>query len=227
MFSRILKSIKPYWKFILVFYLIALFAWNWSRIAWVLNSNFIGIAAQSVWTKAGQTFGPERFSEGESKTDQVSTSTQKQEDKNFVEKKDSLVIGKISVDAPLVQSPSGSDKDINSSLEKGVLIFPSSVLPSEKGVTIILGHTAPSGWLKVNFYGLFNHIDKLQKGDEILVYFDNHEYKYTVTRQFLVDPGAKLEPSSEALTNSENVLFLSTCWPPETGVKRIIIEASR
>jgi len=230
MFDRSLKNARPYLKFFAVFYLIALFALNWGRISWMVNFNFLTSTVDSFFVNlnqdpvsvpAGRAIVPTGVSEGKKAAVISGVKTE-----NSVQKSDSLVIEKIGMKAPLVRSPSDSVKDIESSLKKGVMIYPTSNLPSEKGVTVILGHTAPDSWPKINYYGIFNRVNELQKGDEITVYFQGREYIYTVRRQFLVKPGTELVPSAD-LTNSDNVLFLSTCWPPNSGTSRIIIEASR
>jgi LPXTG-site transpeptidase (sortase) family protein len=230
MFDRPLKNITPFLKFFLVFYLIAVFALNWGKISWMINFNFLTSAADSFFANLKQDPAPipagsgVSFVETPKEKDPAVASEVKTE--NIVQKSDSMVIEKIGMEAPLVRSPSDSVKDIESSLKKGVMIYPTSDFPSEKGVTVVLGHTAPDSWPKINYYGIFNRVNELQKGDKIKIYFQNREYIYTVNRQFLVKPGAELVPSAD-LTNYENVLFLSTCWPPNIGDHRIIIEAAR
>lgn len=229
MIKQFFESNKRYIKFFVIFYLVAIFVWNWSNLSWAINSQFLTNAAESFFVESGKILTPEK-NIVEKKTDDLqpvnSTDTiaVSSDEKEIIPKEDSFVIEKIGIEVPLVTSPSNSVEDVNASLKKGVMVYPSSNLPSEKGTTIILGHTAPANWPRVNYYGIFNHLDKLQKGDQILIYFQGRQYTYTVVRQFLVNPGDQLNPS---LTNYENVLFLSTCWPPNIGDHRIIIEAVR
>ena len=220
---------KRYIKFFVIFYLIAIFAWNWSNLSWAINSQFLTNAAESFFVESGKIFTPEKNIVEEKTTNtQLANSTDtvvvSSDGKEIPQKEDSLVIEKIGMEAPLIISPSNSVEDVEASLKKGVMIYPNSSLPSEKGMTIILGHTAPVNWPRVNYYGIFNRLDEVKKGDQLLIYFQGRQYIYTVTRQFLVKPGDELVPS---LTNYENVLFLSTCWPPNIGDHRIIIEAVR
>ncbi|MFA5746709.1 MAG: sortase [Candidatus Paceibacterota bacterium] len=225
-----LKNIKPYLKFFVVFYLIMVFVLNWNSISWMVNFNFLTTAADGFLAGLDRDPAPVPADSvivsaaTSGRTGSISAVGPKIE--NVVQKEDSLIIEKIGVEAPLVRSPSDSAEDIGKSLKKGVMIYPTSDLPSESGVTVVLGHTAPDSWPKINYYGIFNRVNELQKGDEIKIYFQGREYIYAVNRQFLVNPGTDLVPSDD-LTNSENVLFLSTCWPPNSGTSRIIIEASR
>lgn len=221
---KFFKANKRYIKFFAIFYLIAVFALNWSQISWALNLQFLSNAAESFLVEKSKFFVFEKNNSSYGEEKNAAVKSEFPAEKNIIQKEDSLVIEKIGVEAPLVTSPSDSVEDVESSLKKGLMIYPSSDLPSSKGTTIVLGHTAPVNWPRVNYYGIFNRLDELQKNDQIFVYFQGRQYAYTVIRQFLVDPGDELVPS---LTNYENVLFLSTCWPPNIGDRRIIIEAVR
>ncbi|MFA6336917.1 MAG: sortase [Candidatus Paceibacterota bacterium] len=224
MIKQFFEANKRYIKFFAVFYLIALFALNWNQISWAVNFQFLTNAAEDFFSESGKNFMSEKGIEPSQQAEKNSTDGEQEKNAKIIQKEDSLVIEKIGVEVPLTTSPSEDVEDIEASLKKGVMIYPSSELPSEKGTTIVLGHTAPTNWPKVNYYGIFNRLDELQKNDQIFIYFKGRQYVYTVTRQFLVDPGDELVPS---LTNYENVLFLSTCWPPNIGNRRIIIEAVR
>ena len=225
MTKQFFGSNKRYIKFFAIFYLIAVFVLNWSNISWAINFKFLTNAAESFLAENGKVFNkPEGKANNSQAMNVTDTSIVAIGEEKAVQKEDSLVIEKIAMEAPLIISPSNSVEDVEASLKKGVMIYPDSSLPSEKGTTIILGHTAPVNWPRVNYYGIFNRLNEVKKGDQLLIYFQGRQYVYTVTRQFLVKPGDELAPS---LTNYENVLFLSTCWPPNIGDHRIIIEAVR
>jgi len=104
-----------------------------------------------------------------------------------------------------------------------VVHFPDSVLPGEIGQTIILGHSAPPSWPNIKYYWVFVRISELAEGDEIFVFFNNREYRYTVARKFFLERGEEI--SQDPLTDNTNVLLLISCWPPETGTRRIAVEA--
>ncbi|MFA5743078.1 MAG: class E sortase [Candidatus Paceibacterota bacterium] len=224
MIKQFFEANKRYIKFFAVFYLIAIFALNWNQISWAINFKFLTNAAESFFVESGKFFYSEKKANNTQAVNSTGTIVVASREEDIIQKEDSLVIEKIGMEAPLVTSPSDSVEDVEASLKKGVMIYPNSSLPSEKGTTIILGHTAPVNWPRVNYYGIFNRLDEIQKGDQLLVYFQGRQYVYIVARQFLVNPGDQLVPS---LTNYENVLFLSTCWPPNVGDHRIIIEAVR
>ncbi|MCX6760230.1 MAG: class E sortase [Candidatus Nealsonbacteria bacterium] len=133
----------------------------------------------------------------------------------------SIEIEKIGISAPLI-IPDGTDSTLKEELSQGVVYYPGSVLPGEKGETIILGHSAPSGWPKIKYDWVFNDLNKLEIGDEIVIYFNNQKNVYKVTENNIIGRG---EETSKSLTNSINVLTLMSCWPPGKDSKRIAITA--
>ena len=136
---------------------------------------------------------------------------------------DEILIPKISLQAPLVLSKSDKEADITEALKKGVLLYPNSAFPGEEGITVMLGHTAPPNWPDINHYHIFNRLNELKKGDEILVHFRNSEYHYRVAKKFFVAKGTEVD--YVPLTNSKHMLVLLSCWPPGRGNQRIIIQA--
>lgn len=191
--------------FIIIFF-VAFFSLNWSSVSWLFNGRYLfSVLSHSFSTKKMIT-----------RENSIPASV-------YAEKEDSIFIPEIQVQAPFVFSSTDKPKDMAEALKKGVLHYPHSALPGEKGKVIILGHSAPPGWPRVNHYHVFNKLDKLKKGDNVFVYFKNSEYRYQVTGRFFVRPGTKIE--SLPLTNSENMLFLLSCWPPGKSLQRVVIEA--
>ena len=193
--------------FIIIFF-IAFFSLNWSSVSWLFNSRYL-------FSVLSRLFSVQRGVQ----TRSFSSSS------FYTEKEDIVFIPKIQVWAPLVFSPTDRLDDMAKALKKGVLHYPHSVLPGEKGKVIILGHSAPPGWPKVNHYSVFSKLDELKKGDKTFVYFKNKEYRYSVTDKFFVKPGTKIE--SLRLTNSGNMLFLLSCWPPGKPLQRVVIGAKQ
>ena len=141
----------------------------------------------------------------------------------FSEKSDSIYIPKIEIEAPLVFPESEKQSVLTESLDRGVVHYPISEKPGEKGQVILLGHSAPAGWPKIKYDWVFSDINLLKKGDEVFVFFNNCQYSYRVSGDYyLLEKGEEI-PSS--LTNSENMLLLISCWPPGKDQKRIAVEA--
>jgi len=194
------KKIKNLLIFFVFFYTLFILLLNWNDISWIFNYKILS-------NYLANTFNVEN-------TRNPSISAKEP---------DSLFIPKIGVQAPLIFSPTSSPEDIRATLKKGVLHYPDSALPSEEGETIILGHTAPDNWPKINYYHVFNRLNELEKGDEIFIYFQNKEYRYQVTKKFFVPEGAKVD--YVPLTNSKFMVILLSCWPPNKGDQRIIVQA--
>jgi len=204
---------KKLWKYFFVVFLILFFTINWNEISWIFNyravSGFFSDFLKSD-KKEIQVIGD--FDNNDDS-----------EDYKHSQKENSLEIPKIKVTSPLVFVDSLEITEIKKGLELGVVHFSNSVLPGEPGQTIILGHSAPPHWPKIKYYWVFVRINELVEGDKVNVYFNNRKYEYIVNRKFFLERGEEI--SQELLTTNTNVLFLISCWPPETGARRIAVEA--
>lgn len=141
-------------------------------------------------------------------------------EKVFVDKSNSIVIPKIKIEAPVIVVNSTNPEDFNEPLKRGVTHYPSS-LPGEKGEVIILGHSAPPFWPKINYDWVFSKLNTLKAGDEIYIYFNNSQYKYVVEGQVFLQAGQELP--SFATKDSKSKLLLISCWPPGINNKRIVV----
>lgn len=140
----------------------------------------------------------------------------------FTDKPDGIEIPKIEVSAPLIFLEDGQ-KNYQEALKKGVVYYYPSVLPGEKGQTVILGHSAPPGWPKIDYDWIFSRLNELNPDDEIFLYYKNGLYRYLVTGKLFLKPGEEIP--SVSLTDTDNVLVLLTCWPPGVSQKRIAVQA--
>ena len=118
----------------------------------------------------------------------------------------------------------GNIDDVHKTLDNGVVHFPDSVLPGQKGQIIVLGHSAPPNWPDIKYDNVFSRLNELEKGDEVFVYFDHKEYIYSVETKVFLEIGQDI-PKND-LTNANNMLVLVSCWPPGKNIKRIALEAS-
>jgi len=190
------QDIKRLYKAFIFIFLISFLIINWNDISWIFNYRVISQSLSDFF---------QRESSVESET---------------IEKENSLEIPKIEVSAPLifVEDP---DK-VHKTLDNGVVHYPDSVLPGEKGQTIILGHSAPPNWPDIKHDDVFSRLNELDKGDEVFVYFDHQEYVYSVIKKIFLEKGEEI---SDTLTNSDNMLILISCWPPGKDYRRIAVQA--
>lgn len=205
-------AIKKLWKYFVFLFLIAFLVINWQEVSWIFNY-------RTVFGFISDFFQKERI------LTEINNKATVEYSKNFEysEKENSIEIPKIGVMTPLIVDKSLDDKDVYKAMDKGVVYYPNSVLPGEKGQTIILGHSAPPNWPKIKYYHVFNRLNDLEAGDEFFIYFDNKKYTYLVEKKIFLEKGEELP---DDLTNSEDILILISCWPPETGKRRIAVVAN-
>jgi len=119
-----------------------------------------------------------------------------------------IQIPAINIDAPIVQGDGWEQ------LKKGVGQNVSSVNPGQNGNVILSAHN--------DVYGeLFRFLDKLQPGDQVVLYTQQRQYVYVVDRTALVEPTAVEVMAS---TGSPSVTLIS-CYPYLVDKQRIVVFA--
>lgn len=88
------------------------------------------------------------------------------------------------------------------------------VFPGEKGRVIVSGHRTTYG---APFYG----VDKLERGDEILIDAQWGSFVYRVTDQEIVKPDSR----AIAVQSDKAELVLTTCNPRYSAAERLIVYA--
>ena len=141
----------------------------------------------------------------------------------YTDKSDSIEIPKFELTVPLLISETTADNDLQQLLKKGVVFYPDSVLPGKEGATVILGHSAPSGWPKINYDWVFTRLNELESGDEVFIYLNNRKYPYLVTEKLFLKKGDEIPESG--MLGAISTLTLLSCWPPGIDHKRIAIQA--
>lgn len=197
-------------KYFLLFFLLSFLILNWGRVSFIFNWQVI---SQFLRTPLEKKF-ENKISQPEGK---------KPEGKKFEysEKENSIEIPKIDISAPIVSVK--SEKEIKTALDRGVVLFPGSALPGQRGKTIIEGHSAPPGWPKIKYDWVFSRLNELEEGDEVNLNFNHQRFNYYVSRKIFLNRGEEIPPTD--LTNSDNILLLISCWPPGKDFKRIAVEA--
>jgi sortase A len=98
-------------------------------------------------------------------------------------------------------------------LRKGPGHYRNTPLPGQRGNAAIAAH-------RTGFGGPFEDLDKLNKGDKIIVTYRNRDrYVYTVRDSKVVPPSdvSVLDPSDEP------ILTLTTCTPKRTADNRLVV----
>ncbi len=182
---------KTFWKFFLLLLLINVIALNWNSISWLFNFRIAFEGIQSLLSREAE--------------------------REYSDEGDSIEIKAINIKAPLILPDGESDADIYDALMRGVAHFPTSSLPGEKGVMILLGHSSPPGWPRINYDWVFSQAEMLEPGDEVRIVFNGRVFTYLVTEKVILEIGQEV-PSSKS---DEREMILLSCWPPGRNIKRM------
>jgi len=157
---------------------------------------------------------------------QVFVSQKSQKEKGEIKPVDQdfgLVIPKIAVNSPVFANIDPTDpKEYLPILVKGVAHSKGSALPGQPGNVFIFAHSSDTPFNIVRYNAVFYLLSKLQKDDEIFLYYQQEKYRYQVLGTKILSP-ENLE--SYVKTLKGNTLTLQTCYPPGTTLKRLIVVA--
>jgi len=201
------QDFKHLYKSFILIFLIAFLIINWNSVSYVLNYFNYRVISETLFNFSQNNNSESNFD--------INNSF------NYSEKENSVEIPRIEVSAPL--NFVEDIEKVHETLDKGIVHFPDSVLPGQKGQTIVLGHSAPANWPDIKYDNVFSRLNELEKGDEVFVYFDHKEYVYSVETKVFLEIGQDI-PQSD-LTNLQDMLVLVSCWPPGKNIKRIAVEA--
>lgn len=219
----------------LIFIFIFLFAvtsiaTNWNDIAWLFNYRVVNslvydffnpyensgvlVSANNMTINAG---APQISSTSPviipKKTKEYPPST----------KGNSIEIPKINISAPVIVGQSADLKTLTKDLDSGVVYYPGSVLPTESGQIVILGHSAPLNWPHIKYDWVFSDINSLNITDQVILHFNGKQYTYRVVEKNIIQVGQDV--GSNRLDGENNILTLISCWPPGKNYQRISVQA--
>ena len=135
----------------------------------------------------------------------------------------SLVVPKISVEAPIAVPGDQTKKGILASLEEGVGLYPGSVEPGEPGRIIILGHSSRATWYRGGYATIFALLPELKEFDTFYVVGGGKKYTYQVFARKILPPAET--DSLLAIQSLESEVDLVTCYPIGSASKRTVIQA--
>lgn len=217
------KKQKEFIKIYISLIVFGLMVLNWNAVSWVFNYRIMSSLVYDF-------FNP--YHDGEPLVSASNTQLPSKENIQsaentraypYSEKSNSIEIPKIDIVASVVIGQTTDPAILVKDLDKGAAIYPGSVLPSERGQTIILGHSAPPGWPKIKYDWVFSNINDLNFGEEIIFHFNNKKYVYKVVKKDIVSPGEDIPLSG--LEGNNNILVLVSCWPPGKNYLRIAVQA--
>jgi LPXTG-site transpeptidase (sortase) family protein len=242
--QEIIKLCKPF----AVLFIFSFLIMNWADVSWIFNYRVVSNFATEIFQTAGAKDGngaeeavarEVAIVEDEDSFADLAMTNEAKEDKpsenkivkpksepakqQYIEKRNSIKIPKIGISAPLIFVSNSNNQYLHDKLDSGVVHYPGSVKPGENGETIVLGHSAPPNWPKIKYDWVFSRLNELNPGDQIILYYNNQKYVYSVTRKVFLNKGQEM-PKND-LTNNNNTLISISCWPPGKDYKRIAVES--
>jgi sortase A len=105
-------------------------------------------------------------------------------------------------------------------LEKGPGHYPGTAMPGQVGNFVVSGH-------RTTYLAPFNGLDRLRRGDEIIVDTEADEYIYRVTGHDIVLPTnvsvIDPVPSRPKARPTQALITLTTCNPKYSAAQRLIV----
>lgn len=144
-----------------------------------------------------------------------------------------IQIASLNINAPIVEPSLGleaiQNKDwesledqIHSALDTGVVHFPGTAEPGQKGNTFLTGHSSNVFWQQSSYNTVFALLPKITVGDEILITYNQTQYRYLVADKKEVSP----KDVSVLKQGDGKTLTLVTCIPVGTALKRLVVTAT-
>ena len=136
----------------------------------------------------------------------------------------SILIPKIGANAKIFPNVDpGDPKIFLPVLQQGVAHARGTFFPGTSGNIYLFAHSTDNFWNVGRYNALFYLLKDLEKGDEVVVFYQNVRYNYIVSKSTVAEP-EEVFYITNANTGQE-LLILQTCWPPGTTWKRLIVFA--
>ena len=136
-----------------------------------------------------------------------------------------VLIGKISVAAPMVWSQEETETAMQKDLLRGVVRYPKTGVPGQMGNLIISGHSSNYVWVKGDYNSIFKDLGKINPADEVIIRLvqkngKTFDYAYRIAEKRVVKAD---NPWIFQDSKNTSVLTLSTCWPVGTNFNRLVL----
>lgn len=141
-----------------------------------------------------------------------------------------LIIPRIEKNVPMVtvktenlikKNWEGLEKDIMNALRNGVIHYPGTAMPGQKGNIVVTGHSSYFPWDPGRFKDVFALLHEVKLKDKIYLFHNQKKYVYEVSDIKVVTP----DQVDLLKQTEEDRLTLITCTPIGTNLKRLIVTA--
>jgi len=153
----------------------------------------------------------------------VKSSFQENQEIIPVDKEFGLVISKLNINVKVFPNVNANNpKEYLPLLAKGVAHAKGSLLPGQEGNVFIFAHSTDTPLNASRYNAVFYLLNKLEKDDEVFVYYQQEKHSYKVLEKKIISP----ENLNDYLkTLKGKILTLQTCYPPGTTLKRLLVIA--
>lgn len=134
----------------------------------------------------------------------------------------SVVIPKIDARARVLPNiDASSSREYAAALRQGVAHAKGTVFPGMDGTIYLFAHSAQAPWDIRRYNAVFYLLNKLEAGDEVIVFFQGIRYDYAVSEVRVVPP----TETAFFGQRGEERLVLQTCHPPGTTRDALLVFA--
>ena len=136
----------------------------------------------------------------------------------------SIVIPKINASSNIIANVNTSSKEeYLDALKKGVAHARGTHFPGQDADIFLFSHSTDSPLNFARYNAIFYLLNKLENGDQIIIYFADKRYDYIVSDKFTTQPSDVSWLSSQ---QGKERLILMTCDPPGTTWNRLLVIAN-
>ena len=133
-----------------------------------------------------------------------------------------VIIPKINVQIPIVYNQKSVDEAaIQESLEQGVIHYPTTVAPGQKGNAAFFGHSSNNIFNKGKYKFAFVLLHELVPGDIFYLTYNSKIYTYKVFAKKIVSPSQVSVLNT--VPGKVATAALITCDPPGTSTNRLVV----
>ena len=105
----------------------------------------------------------------------------------------------------------------------GVAQAEGAAYPGQAGTVYLFGHSTVNIWDIAKYHAPFTLLNKLAKGDRIVMYYQNQQFIYTVKELKVISP---IDVHYISDVQPQPTLILQTCDPPGSDTKRLLVIAT-
>lgn len=133
-----------------------------------------------------------------------------------------LIIPNLGISSPIIFIKEQNENIILENLKKGIVHFPYTAKPGKTGNSTYIGHSSNSLWNRGDYDSVFLNLNQIKKDDLIFIAYKNKLFKFKTFKKSYINQ------SDLSILNQDNkkkIITLLTCWPPNTTLSRLAVQA--